>query len=100
MEKSAPLQPTAEFPWKRVAVTGILLVGAVLYQVGLLDKPDWTIQSLLSQEHPELSLTCPQVPPLFPSSHARLDAQLDEIYLTDAFKLNAYELLGSAFGIS
>ncbi|ESK94909.1 gly-x carboxypeptidase [Moniliophthora roreri MCA 2997] len=98
MEKAAAPHLFAGLPWKRLALTGALLIGAVLYQIGVLDKPDWTIQ-LLSQGYPESSLTCPQVSPLFPSSHARLDAQLDELYHTDAFKLNAYKLLGGAVRI-
>ncbi|KAF8920567.1 hypothetical protein CPB85DRAFT_1548472 [Mucidula mucida] len=42
---------------------------------------------------------CPQVPALYPETHAGLDATLNHLFSTDGFKLEAYKQLGGAVRI-
>ncbi|KAJ4479573.1 carboxypeptidase S [Lentinula edodes] len=45
------------------------------------------------------STLCPQVEPLFPTSHAELSKRLDTIYFSETFKSSSYQLLGAAVQI-
>ncbi|KAG7444330.1 carboxypeptidase S [Guyanagaster necrorhizus] len=58
--------------------------------------PDVTETDLTVVAPNETSVGCPQISPLFPKTHADLDATLDSLYRSDTFKLGAYELLGGA----
>lgn len=44
----------------------------------------------------DLKELCPQVGAMYPSKHADLDEQMDALYRTNAFQLDAFEKLGGA----
>ncbi|KIK60455.1 hypothetical protein GYMLUDRAFT_168042 [Collybiopsis luxurians FD-317 M1] len=54
--------------------------------------------TLLGQSPPNITL-CPQVPPLFPTQHAELNAQLNKRYSSETFRLSSYQFLGDAIQI-
>ncbi len=45
------------------------------------------------------SAACSQIAPIMPTTHAKLLKQIDSQYVTQAFKLKAYESLGQAVRI-
>lgn len=98
-EKNAlPLVPRRS-SWNLGILLGAVIIGWSSYTILYMPldvMPDVTETDLTVVAPNETSVGCPQISPLFPKTHADLDATLDSLYRSDTFKLGAYELLGGA----
>lgn len=91
-----PVSPhTGSFAPRRRLLVILVTFVATLFAFG---RPK-SMASSRPSDIPAAAPGCPQVASLYPFLHAPLDAELDELYASPLFKLDAYERLGKAVRI-
>lgn len=87
--KGTPPPASSQFSVYRVAV---VVVGAVLLVLRALHGRHW--RSVVDD-----SALCPQSGAIYPVKHADLDSQLERVYQSKSFQLDAYEKLGGSIRV-